>query len=86
MQIPIGARFVAIPGRETPECPKGVMVEVYWEADDSGALHITGHSQETPVPSTVQLQPAGAPLARTNTPDRNQRTYGIVIDPVEVST
>ena len=46
MQIPLGARFVGIPGTETAENPRGIMVDVYWETDDSGALHIAGHSPE----------------------------------------
>ncbi|TXG50280.1 hypothetical protein EZV62_022804 [Acer yangbiense] len=44
--IPLGARFVGIPGTETAENPRGIMVDVYWETDDSGDLHIAGHSPE----------------------------------------
>ncbi|KAK6117971.1 hypothetical protein DH2020_048286 [Rehmannia glutinosa] len=46
VQVPIGARFVSIPGTESKANPRGVMVEVYWQQDDSGALCISGHSEE----------------------------------------
>nr|DAD31187.1 TPA_asm: hypothetical protein HUJ06_010038 [Nelumbo nucifera] len=54
VQIPIGARFVGIPGTESPENPRGLMIEVYWSQDDTGALCISGHSPETPIPAHVQ--------------------------------
>uniref|UniRef100_A0ACD5X2C7 Uncharacterized protein n=1 Tax=Avena sativa TaxID=4498 RepID=A0ACD5X2C7_AVESA len=55
IQIPKGARFVGIPGTETEEHPRGVMVEVFWDQDDNGSLCISGHSDETPVPANVEL-------------------------------
>ena len=55
MQIPKGARFVGIPGTETEQHPRGVMVEVFWDQDDNGSLCISGHSEETPVPANVEL-------------------------------
>ncbi|RZR93530.1 hypothetical protein BHM03_00022055 [Ensete ventricosum] len=55
MQIPKGARFVGIPGTESSEHPRGLMVEVYWEQDDTGTLCISGHSSETDIPPNVQL-------------------------------
>ncbi|RRT83034.1 hypothetical protein B296_00003904, partial [Ensete ventricosum] len=55
VQIPKGARFVGIPGTESSEHPRGLMVEVYWGQDDTGTLCISGHSPETDVPPIVQL-------------------------------
>ncbi|KAI6675688.1 hypothetical protein NL676_003594 [Syzygium grande] len=55
VQIPVGAQFVGIPGTESAENSRGVMVEVYWQQDDSGALCISGHSSEMPIPPSVQL-------------------------------
>ncbi|PQQ15525.1 ABC transporter A family member 2 isoform X1 [Prunus yedoensis var. nudiflora] len=42
--IPVGARFVGIPRTECAEYPSGVMVKVFREQDESGALCISGHS------------------------------------------
>ncbi|KAI4336023.1 hypothetical protein L6164_014601 [Bauhinia variegata] len=82
-QIPIGARFVAIPGTESAENSRGNMVEVYWELDDSGALCIAGHSQKVPVPDSVQLS-ASSTSTRRNL-GRAGPVHGIVIDPDQVS-
>ncbi|KAL0355623.1 UNVERIFIED_CONTAM: ABC transporter A family member 2 [Sesamum radiatum] len=49
LQVPIGERFIGIPGTESTENPRGIMVEVYWQQDDSGALCISGHSDEMPI-------------------------------------
>ncbi|KAF7838425.1 ABC transporter A family member 2-like [Senna tora] len=85
VQIPIGARFVGIPGTESAENPRGIMVEVYWEQDDTGALCIAGHSREVPVPPGVELS---APPASTNRRNlgRGGPVDGLVIDPSQVST
>ncbi|KAK9104978.1 hypothetical protein Scep_021822 [Stephania cephalantha] len=45
-----GARFIGIPGTESADSPRGLMVEVNWEQDESGSLCISGHSPETPIP------------------------------------
>lgn len=74
-QIPVGARFVGIPGTECEEFPRGFMVEVYWEQDENGALCIGGNSEKIAVPPGVQLPsppPAGS-------------VHGVVIDPNQVS-
>ncbi|URD75035.1 ABC transporter [Musa troglodytarum] len=47
IQIPIGARFVGIPGTESSEHPRGLMIEVYWGQDDTGTHCIAGHSPVT---------------------------------------
>lgn len=76
---------MGIPGTESVENPRGIMVEVYWEQDDTGALCIAGHSREVPVPPGVELS---APPASTNRRNRSQAgpVNGIVIDPSQVSS
>ncbi|XP_074567442.1 ABC transporter A family member 2-like [Curcuma longa] len=54
IQIPKGARFVGIPGTESTEHPRGLMVEVYWEQDHTGSLCVSGHSPETDIPPNFQ--------------------------------
>ncbi|KAJ4961979.1 hypothetical protein NE237_021889 [Protea cynaroides] len=78
LEIPIGARFIGIPGTESAENPRGFMVEVYWEQDDSGTLCISGHSPETPIPQNVP--PMASSAAATHTFGRTGPTHGFVID------
>ena len=84
-QIPVGARYVGIPETETAENPKGLMVEVYWEQDDSGALCISGHSREVPIPVNVEL-----PITSSSAPTRGVfggrgKIQGLVINPDKIS-
>lgn len=72
----MGARFVGVPGTETEENPRGVMVEVQWEQDDTGSLCISGHSPEIPLPSSIPMMPS---LRR-----RSRTVKGVVIDPNEI--
>ncbi|PIN20633.1 Lipid exporter ABCA1 [Handroanthus impetiginosus] len=58
VQVPVGVRFVGIPGTESTENPRGIMVEVYWQQDDSGTLCISGYSEEITIPPHVQLETA----------------------------
>lgn len=76
VQVPVGARFVGIPGTESAENPRGVMVEVQWEQDDTGSLCISGHSPETPVPPSIPQMPS---LRR-----RSRTVQGVVIDPNQI--
>ncbi|XP_057761178.1 ABC transporter A family member 2-like [Arachis stenosperma] len=85
VQIPIGARFVGIPETESEEYPTGVMVEVYWEQDESGALCISGHSQKVPVPSGVRLSSSASARHRRNS-RRSGSVHGVIIDPSQVSS
>ncbi|KAF9671485.1 hypothetical protein SADUNF_Sadunf12G0052600 [Salix dunnii] len=86
VQIPVGARFVGIPETESPENPNGIMVEVYWEQDDSGSLCISGHSDETPVPYNAQpLSSAPQSSDRSNVlGQRRGPVYGIVYEPNQI--
>ncbi|KAF5196994.1 Abc transporter a family member [Thalictrum thalictroides] len=54
IEVPVGARFVGIPGTESEENPNGLMVEVYWEMNEDGSLCISGQSPETPIPPNVR--------------------------------
>ncbi|XP_031505426.1 ABC transporter A family member 2-like [Nymphaea colorata] len=87
IQILKGARYVGIPGTETAENPRGVMIEVYWEQDDAGELCISGHSDEMPIPPNVQSSASlGGILSRSRR--FSFRSHGLpvgtVIDPDQV--
>ncbi|KAK8703148.1 hypothetical protein V6N13_021477 [Hibiscus sabdariffa] len=84
VEIPVGARFVGIPGTESAENPRGIMVEVYWEQDDSGTLCISGHSAEIPLPHNVQ--PMVSPLNTRNRFGQRGPIRGVVINPNESFT
>ncbi|XP_059643934.1 ABC transporter A family member 2-like [Cornus florida] len=86
VQIPVGVRFVGIPGTESAENPRGIMVEVYWEQDDSGALCISGHSPETPIPLHVQPTASSTATSQRNLLGRSGPVLGIVIDPDQIGT
>ncbi|KAL6175531.1 hypothetical protein ACLB2K_052170 [Fragaria x ananassa] len=53
VEIPVGAKYAMIPKTESEEHPQGLMVEVYWDQDETGKLCIAGHSSETPVPRNI---------------------------------
>lgn len=67
MQVHLGAKYVEIPGSVSPDNLRGLMVEVYWEQDDNGNLCISGHSNETPVPSNFHRTPTGLVPSQTTT-------------------
>ncbi|KAJ0248825.1 hypothetical protein HA466_0158690 [Hirschfeldia incana] len=77
VEIPVGARFVGIPGTENAENPRGMMVEVYWQQDGSGSMCISGHSPEMRIPENVQVlyEPPSQVLGRGQ-----RRVRGSVID------
>ncbi|XP_050225584.1 ABC transporter A family member 2 [Mercurialis annua] len=85
VQIPVGARFVGIPGTETPENPRGIMVEVYWEQDDTGTLCISGHSAEMPMPPNARPLISAPPTNNRHFLGQSRPVYGIVIDPSQTS-
>ncbi|KAG6412263.1 hypothetical protein SASPL_124937 [Salvia splendens] len=84
LQVPIGARFIGIPGTESAENGRGVMVQVYWQQDESGSLCISGCSEEMPIPSRVQLQSVSS-ASRTNASGRPKQIHGMVIDPSQIT-
>ncbi|KAG7535104.1 ABC transporter-like [Arabidopsis thaliana x Arabidopsis arenosa] len=77
VEIPVGARFVGIPGTENAENPRGIMVEVYWQQDGSGSMCISGHSPEMRIPENVSViyEPSSQVLGHGQ-----RRVRGIVID------
>ena len=79
LQIPVGAQLVVIPNSESTENPKGLMVEVYWDQDDSGNLRISGHSAEMPIPPDAQAM-ASSSNSNTNS-SQTELLHAIVIDP-----
>ncbi|KAK4394439.1 ABC transporter A family member 2 [Sesamum angolense] len=84
LQVPIGARFIGIPRTESADNPRGIMVEVYWQQDDSGALCISGYSDEMTIPPHVQLPPTSTPTSNRNVSGRRRQVHGIVIDPSQI--
>ncbi|KAJ3683352.1 hypothetical protein LUZ60_013579 [Juncus effusus] len=83
LQVPKGVRFMGIPGTESSENPRGVMVEVFWEQDETGTLCISGHSDEMPVPENVALT-RDPSLERRGSLRRGAPPVGYVIDPSQV--
>ncbi|XP_072998676.1 ABC transporter A family member 2-like [Typha latifolia] len=83
IKIPKGAQFVGIPGTESSENPRGLMVEVYWNQDETGALCISGHSPETSIPPNVELS-RNPSLSRRASRGRSA-PIGFVINPDQVS-
>lgn len=87
LQVPKGARFVGIPGSESAENPSGLMVEVFWDQDESGNLCISGYSQEMPIAA-----PVAPPAVRRATSVRRTLfgggapPVGYIIDPDQVLT
>lgn len=76
---------MGIPGTESAEHPSGVMVEVFWQQDDSGALCISGHSPETPVPPSVEIT-RGDSIGQGRSRGQARPVQGIVINPDQIST
>lgn len=72
-----------IPGTECAEYPTGVMVQVFWEQDESGALCISGHSLETPIPPNVEVTPPR--MDSFGRSGRSQPVHGILIHPGQLS-
>ncbi|KAL8139109.1 hypothetical protein V2J09_005110 [Rumex salicifolius] len=85
--IPVGAQFVGVPGTECAENPRGIMVEVYWQQDDTGALCISGHSPEMPIPlAAPSAGPTPLPRPRRRVLfGGTTQIHGLVIDPAHIS-
>lgn len=73
---------MGIPGTESEENPRGMMVEVYWETDDAGTLCISGHSPETPIPANVELNRTPSLSRRASLP--RGTPVGFVIEPSQI--
>lgn len=59
LQIPVGERYIGIPGTESPYYPQGLVVEMYWQqAPLTGKLCMAGHSAEIAVPPNFQRLPS----------------------------
>ncbi|KAI0515529.1 hypothetical protein KFK09_008194 [Dendrobium nobile] len=83
IQIPKGSRFVGIPGTDTTDNPRGLMVEIYWEQDDSGNLCISGHSPEISIPPNVKIPENYLTSSRNSRRGSSSKT-GFVIDPNQI--
>ncbi|KAL5975473.1 ATP-binding cassette sub- A member 2 [Asimina triloba] len=87
VQIPRGARFIGIPGTESADNPRGTMVEVYWQQDDSGLLCISGCSAEMPVPPNVEpMTMPSSSSRRLFSRSSSSLIRGFVIDPNQIET
>lgn len=85
VQIPVGARFVGIPGTECAETPRGLMVEVFWNQDDSGSLCVSGHTDETPIPLNVDPMASSAHTPHRSTFGRRPIVlHGVMLDTYQV--
>jgi hypothetical protein len=51
VQVPIGTQYIMVPNSISTATPNGLMVEIYWQQDDEGALRISGQSE--PIPATM---------------------------------
>ncbi|KAM6594096.1 hypothetical protein CsatA_001799 [Cannabis sativa] len=86
LEIPVGAKYVGIPGTESAENGRGLMVEVHWKQDQLGALCVSKISDEIPIPLNVESM---APLVATpsrNPSDPTGAIRGVVIDPNQITT
>ncbi|GMN45684.1 hypothetical protein TIFTF001_014866 [Ficus carica] len=81
VEVPVGATLVGIPGTETEENRRGKMVEVYWKQDEFGALCISGHSVEMPIPRNVEPIASLTATSTRNFSGRAGIVRGVVIDP-----
>ncbi|CAN1262525.1 ABC transporter A family member 2 [Linum perenne] len=84
LEIPVGTSFVGIPGTESSENPRGLMVEVFWEQDETGALCVSGHSPEVPIPPEVQPSMPAVAASGSNLLGRRGPAYGLIIDPSQI--
>ncbi|KAH1080212.1 hypothetical protein J1N35_019973 [Gossypium stocksii] len=68
VEIPVGARYIRIPGTESPHYPQDLVVEVYWQQDPLiGKLCMAGHSAKIAVPPNFQCLPSLTSTAPPNT-------------------
>ncbi|MCL7043833.1 hypothetical protein MKW94_026562 [Papaver nudicaule] len=78
LQIPNGANYVGVPKTESEENPRGLLVEVLWEKDESGFLTISGHSKEYRVPPSAKIVASTA--KSSDNPQLGNPEVGIIYD------
>ncbi|CAN1753769.1 ABC transporter A family member 2 [Linum perenne] len=84
--ITVGTRLVGIPGRESPDNPRGIMFEVYWETDDTGSLCISGSVSRNACSSKHPTIDANNCTGEASLAGDDQRpVYGLVIDANQVT-
>ncbi|KAK8267962.1 hypothetical protein V6Z11_D11G035700 [Gossypium hirsutum] len=80
VEIPAGARYIGIPGTESPHYPQGLVVEVYWQQDPlTGKLCMAGHSAKIAVPPNFQRLPSLTSTTPPNTLGKGGTVKGIVV-------
>ncbi|CAN1753772.1 ABC transporter A family member 11 [Linum perenne] len=86
LMITVGTRLVGIPGRESPDNPRGIMFEVYWETDDTGSLCISGSVSRNACSSKHPTIDANNCTGEASLAGDDQRpVYGLVIDANQVT-
>jgi hypothetical protein len=54
-QVPVGTRYIRVPNSVLTDVPNGLMVEIYWQQDEFGAMRISGHSEPTPAVAPLEV-------------------------------
>ncbi len=54
-QVPVGTQYVRVPNSVSTNVPNGLMVEIYWQQDEFGAMRISGHSEPTPAVAPLEV-------------------------------
>jgi ABC-type multidrug transport system ATPase subunit len=60
IKVPVGAQEVRIPDSVSDTAPHGMMVNVFWQQDDVGALKIARHSEPKPAAEVLDSDPGQA--------------------------
>jgi len=55
MNVPVGTRHIRVPNSVSTDVPNGLMVEIYWQQDEFGAMRISGHSEPTPAVAPLEV-------------------------------
>jgi hypothetical protein len=54
-QVPVGTQHIRVPNSVSTDVPNGLMVEIYWQQDEFGAMRISGHSEPTPAVAPLEV-------------------------------
>lgn len=76
-QVPVGAQEVRIPDSVSDDAPHGMMVEVFWQQDDVGALKIARHSEPKPAAEVLDSDPGQAWRSRSLNNARSGREHSM---------